>query len=143
MQLFSAISGIFASFRRNPQVPNKLSFTHLPCPASVSSGPDRRQSIRQICHGETNWAVAILGILVDIRRYHCIIVQYIIRIRRTIIKRRKGFGSYRKGTCGHRSDLIGHLTGSFRIKDHNLPHFAIKVKCAKKPFKSPKIQNTY
>ena len=37
--------------------------------------------------------------------------------RRTIIKERKGIGA-------HQSDLMGHLTRSFRVKTHNIPDLA-------------------
>ena len=37
--------------------------------------------------------------------------------RRTIIKERKGIGA-------HQSDLMGHLTRSFRVKTHNVPDLA-------------------
>ena len=37
--------------------------------------------------------------------------------RPTIIKERKGIGA-------HQSDLMGHLTRSFRVKTHNVPDLA-------------------
>ena len=37
--------------------------------------------------------------------------------RRTIFKERKGIGA-------HQSDLMGHLTRSFRVKTHNIPDLA-------------------